>query len=51
MDKNQKKKSMFVMKETLVHLTPQQMGQVQGAAKESPTECNITCYYTCYYTQ
>ncbi|HEX6899415.1 MAG TPA: class I lanthipeptide [Thermoanaerobaculia bacterium] len=31
MDKNAKKKPMFLMKETLVNLTPGQMGQVQGA--------------------
>jgi hypothetical protein len=30
-DKNAKKKPMFLMKETLVNLTPGQMGQVQGA--------------------
>jgi hypothetical protein len=54
MDKNPKKKPMFVMKETLVNLTPHQMGQAQGAhggaLGESPTECQNTCYYTCYYT-
>ena len=49
MDKNAKKKPMFLMKETLVNLTPGQMGKVQGA-----TDCigittatfdirNITC--------
>jgi hypothetical protein len=48
-DKNAKKKPMFLMKETLVNLTPGQMGKVQGA-----TDCigittatfdirNITC--------
>lgn len=30
-DKNAKKKPMFLMKETLMNLTPGQMGQVQGA--------------------
>jgi len=50
MDKKPKKKSMFVMKETLVHLTPHQMGQVQGANGEilREPECK---YHTCYYTE
>jgi hypothetical protein len=49
-DKNVKKKPMFLMKETLVNLTPGQMGQVQGA-----TDCigvttagfDLSCYSKC----
>ena len=44
MDKKEKKRPLFVMKETLVHLTPGQMGQVQagGGCLDNPP----TCVYT-----
>lgn len=47
-DKKAKKKPMFVIKETLVHLTPEQMGQVQGGAGCVRPSCFDP--YTCYYT-
>ena len=43
MDKKAKKKPMFVIRETLVHLTPGEMGQVQ--AGHGCIEPN-SCYYT-----
>lgn len=47
MDKNAKKKPMFLMKETLVNLTPGQMGQVQGANCMGITEFDLSCYSKC----
>ena len=44
MDKKAKKKPMFVIKETLVHLTPEQMGQVQGGG--GCLDHPLTCVYT-----
>lgn len=38
MEKKARKKPLFVMKETLVHLTPRQMGQVQGAKCSGATD-------------
>jgi hypothetical protein len=43
MNKKEKKKPLFVIKETLVHLTPGEMEQVQGGhGCPEPT----WCYYT-----
>lgn len=44
MDKKAKRKPMFVIKETLVHLTPEQMGQVQGGG--GCLDLPLTCVYT-----
>lgn len=44
MEKKAKKRPLFVIKETIVHLTSDQMGQVQGGAGclEHPATCVFT---------
>jgi hypothetical protein len=44
MDKKAKKKPMFVIKETLVHLTPEEVRQIQGGGGCLANPA--TCVYT-----